>query len=85
MEEKHITFELKKGIAERLFTLAEREGMSVEELLSRALVLYMRRPSSAIEVLEFVKQQTGRKPKLLKSPLEVFRAGYKEEGLISKL
>jgi hypothetical protein len=56
--------------------------MSVEELLSRALVLYMRRPSSAIEVLEFVKQQTGRKPKLLKSPLEVFKAGYKEEGLI---
>jgi len=26
-----------KGLAERLFTLAEREGMSVEELLSRVL------------------------------------------------
>ena len=56
--------------------------MSVEELLSRALVLYTRKPSSAAEVLEFVKQQTGRKPKRLKSPLEVFKAGYKEEGLI---
>ena len=78
----HTTLELRKGLAERLFTLAEREGMSVEELLSRALELYTRKPSSAAEVLEFVKQQTGRKPKLLKSPLEVFRAGYKEEGLI---
>ena len=78
----HTTLELRKGLAERLFTLAEREGMSVEELLSRALELYTRKPSSAAEVLEFVKQQTGRKPKLLKSPLEVFKAGYKEEGLI---
>ena len=82
MGEMHTTLELRKGIAERLFTIAEREGMSVEELLSRALVLYTRKPSSAAEVLEFVKQQTGRKPKLLKSPLEVFKAGYKEEGLI---
>jgi hypothetical protein len=56
MGEMHITLELRKGLAERLFTAAE--------------------------VLEFVKQQTGRKPKLLKSPLEVFKAGYKEEGLI---
>ena len=78
----HTTLELRKGLAERLFTIAEREGMSVEELLSRAIELYTRKPSSAAEVLEFVKQQTGRKPKLLKSPLEVFRAGYKEEGLI---
>jgi hypothetical protein len=82
MGEMHTTLELRKGLAERLFTLAEREGMSVEELLSRALELYTRKPSSAAEVLEFVKQQTGRKPKLLKSPLEVFKAGYKEEGLI---
>ena len=36
------TLELRKGLAERLFTLAEREGMSVEELLSRALALYTR-------------------------------------------
>jgi len=82
MGDKHTTLELRKGLAERLFTLAEREGMSVEELLSRVLELYTRKPSSATEVLEFVKQQTGRKPKLLKSPLEVFRAGYKEEGLL---
>jgi hypothetical protein len=82
MEGKHTTLELEKGLAERLFTLAEKEGMSVEELLSQALGLYTRKPSSAAEVLEFVKLQTGKKPKLLKSPLEVFRAGYKEEGLI---
>jgi hypothetical protein len=36
----------------------------------------------AAEVLRLVKQQTGRKPKLLKSPPEVFRAGYKEEGVL---
>ncbi|NMX20887.1 hypothetical protein C5S30_00275 [ANME-1 cluster archaeon GoMg4] len=82
MGDKHTTLELRNGLAERLFTLAEREGMSVEELLSRVLKLYTRKPSSATEVLEFVKQQTGRKPILLKSPLEVFRAGYKEEGLL---
>ncbi|KAF5416746.1 MAG: hypothetical protein C5S38_02560 [Candidatus Methanophagaceae archaeon] len=50
--------------------------------LSRALEPYTGKPRSAAEDLEFVKQQTGRTPKLLKSPLEVFRAGYKEEGLI---
>ncbi len=80
--EENTTLELGKGLAERLFTLAEREGMSVEDILSRALELYTRKPSSAAEVLEFVKLQTIRKPKLLKSPLEVFRAGYKEEGLL---
>ncbi|NOR78296.1 MAG: hypothetical protein GQ523_07745 [Methanophagales archaeon] len=80
--EENTTLELGKGLVERLFSLAEREGMSVEDILSRALELYTRKPSSAAEVLEFVKLQTVRKPKLLKSPLEVFRAGYKEEGLI---
>jgi len=44
MEEKHTTLELGKGLAERLFTLAERDGMSVEELLSRVLELYTRKP-----------------------------------------
>lgn len=75
MGDKHTTLELKKG-------LAEREGVSVEELLRRVLELYPEKPRSAAEVLELVKQQTGRKPKLLKSPQEVFRAGYKEEGLL---
>jgi hypothetical protein len=51
MEETHIALELKRGLTERLFTLAE-------------------------------KQQTVRKPKLLNSPLEVFKAGYKVEGLL---
>jgi len=82
MENKHATLELRKELAEHLFTLAEREGVSVEELLRRVLKLYHEKPSSAAEVLRLVKQQTGRKPKLLKSPPEVFRAGYKEEGLL---
>ncbi len=82
MGDTHTTLVLWKGLAERLFTLAEREGLSVEEFLSRALEPYTGKPRSATEVLEFVKQQTGRTPKLLKSPLEVFRAGYKEEGLL---
>jgi len=60
--------------------LAEREGMSVEDFLSRALVPYTGKSRSATEVLESVKPQTGRTPKLLKSPLEVFRMGYKENG-----
>ncbi len=80
MGDTHTTLVLRKGLAERLFTLAEREGMSVEDFLSRALAPYTEKPRSATEVLEFVKQQTGRTPKLLKSPLEVFRAGYKENG-----
>jgi predicted HTH domain antitoxin len=42
MGEMHTTLELRKGLAERLFTLAEREGMSVEEFLSRAIELYTR-------------------------------------------
>jgi hypothetical protein len=71
---------LKKGLAERLFTLAEREGMSVEEFLSRALEPYTGKLRCAAEVLVSVKHQTGRTPKLLKTPLEVFRAGYKENG-----
>lgn len=82
MGDKHTTLELKKELAERLFVLAEREGVNVEELLRRVLELYPEKPRSAAEVLELVKQQTGRKPKLLKSPPEVFRAGYKEEGLL---
>ena len=58
MEEKHTTLELRKGLAERLFTLAEREGMSVEDFLSRALEPYTGKSRSATEVLEFAKQQT---------------------------
>ncbi|KAF5427728.1 hypothetical protein C5S39_12955 [Candidatus Methanophagaceae archaeon] len=41
---------------------------------------YTGKSRSAAEVLKFVKPQTGRTPKLLKSPLEVFRGGYKENG-----
>ncbi len=70
---RNTTLVLRKG-------LAEREGMSVEAFLSRALVPYTGKSRSATEVLESVKQQTGRTPKLLKSPLEVFRMGYKESG-----
>jgi hypothetical protein len=66
---------LKKG-------LAEREGMSVEDFLSRALEPYTGKLRNETEVLEFLKPQTGRTPKLLKTPLEVFKAGYKEEGLL---
>ncbi len=76
----HTTLMLRKGLAERLFTIAEREGMSAEDFLSRALEPYTGKLRSAAEVLEFAKQQTGRTPKLLKSPLEVFRMGYKENG-----
>jgi len=54
--------------------------MSVEDFLSRALEPYTGKSRSATEVLESVKQQTGRTPKLLKSPFEVFKAGYKENG-----
>jgi len=73
MGDTHTTLVLRKG-------LAEREGMSVEEFLSLALESYTGKPRSATEVLESIKQQTGRTPKLLKSPLEVFRTGYKENG-----
>ncbi|MGB2727099.1 MAG: hypothetical protein WBD09_01305 [Halobacteriota archaeon] len=75
MGDKHTTLELKKE-------LAEREGVNVEAFLRRVLEFYPGKPRSAAEVLELVKQQTGRKPKLLKSPPEVFKAGYKEEGLL---
>jgi hypothetical protein len=62
MGDTHTTLVLWKGLAERLFTLAEREGLSVEEFLSRALEPYTGKPRSATEVLEFVKRQTGRTP-----------------------
>ncbi len=56
--------------------------MSVEDFLSRALEPYTGKLRNETEVLEFLKPQTGRTPKLLKTPLEVFKAGYKEEGLL---
>ena len=68
MENKHATLELRKELAEHLFTLAAREGVSVEGLLRRVLTLYPEKPSSVAEFLRLIKQQTGRKPKLLKSP-----------------
>ena len=71
MGDTHTTLVLRKG-------LAEREGMSGEDFLSRVLEPYTGKLRSATEVLESVKQQTGRTPKLSKSPLDVFRAGYKE-------
>jgi len=48
MGEMHTTLELRKG-------LAEREGMSVEERLSRILEPYTRKLSGAAEVLEVFK------------------------------
>jgi hypothetical protein len=42
MGEMHTTLERRKGLTERLFSLAGRERMSVEEHLSRALELYTR-------------------------------------------
>ncbi len=51
MGDTHTTLVLRKG-------LAEREGMSVEDFLSRALEPYTGKLRSAAEVLEFAKQQT---------------------------
>jgi len=51
MGDTHTTLVLRKG-------LAEREGMSREIFLSRALEPYTGKSRSATEVLEFAKQQT---------------------------
>jgi hypothetical protein len=65
MEEKHTTLELRVGLAERLFTLAEQEGMSVEELLSRVLVLSVTMPRLLLQISRAARHSSQEKRKLL--------------------
>ena len=78
MGEMHTTLELRKGLAERLFTLAEREGMSVEELLSRAIELSVTMPRLLLQPSKAARRSSQEKRKLLQK-----QCGYPVQRLCS--
>ncbi|MBN2151567.1 MAG: CopG family transcriptional regulator [Candidatus Lokiarchaeota archaeon] len=75
-----------KGLADKLDSIARREGTSRVEIIRRALEAFLAQQleppaKSAQQVLDLVYKRAGRKPVSSRETREVFNEGYREEGI----
>nr|MDO8086752.1 ribbon-helix-helix protein, CopG family [Candidatus Sigynarchaeum springense] len=75
-----------KGLAEKLDSIAKRDGTSRVEIIRRALEAFIAQQleppaKSAQQVLDLVYKRAGRKPVSSRETSDVFNEGYREEGI----
>jgi len=76
-----------KELARKMDFVAKKEGLSRAELIRRAVEHYVshfieEKPKNAKDILKLVERRTGRKPRIVKEPAEIYREEYELEGLI---
>ena len=80
------SFRIQKDLATKLNFLAKKEGISKSEIIRRALERYLseiviEKTSNAEEILKLVELRTGRKPKFVRDPKEIYHEEYRLEGI----
>jgi predicted DNA-binding protein len=78
---------ISRELARKMDFVAKKEGTSRAELIRRAVEHYIshfieEKPKNAKDILEMVERRTGRKPRTVKEPVEIYREEYEREGLI---
>ncbi len=75
-----------KDLATKLNFLAKKEGISKSEIILRALERFLseiviEKTRNAEEILKLVELRTGRKPKLIRDPKEIYKEEYRLVGI----